>query len=283
MTSWIRVPRKLRSEDGPRVRNYLLTLEDGDFTSYYLSLFNAYAFAAANGRELNVYDRSNPVSVSYPLLKDTLEPADKVSYVTEMMSGVTVLGGQGDPRYAGLLVQMPPEVLRNVADRVLQWTPTMMNRVNGIIAAQKLPPTFDIGVHIRSRSRFDTIRAPTTATYVAAVEDAVRIRKLKTPTVFVLVSDPADFTDFARLAPKTWTLFQVSPSTTTIRGSNVGSFNRQNSAIKLNAYVEHVTELYCMQNCTTIVSTLSSNVGKFLYLTAKSPLAFQSLDVQKYS
>ena len=101
MTSWIRVPRKLRSEDGPRVRNYLLTLEDGDFTSYYLSLFNAYAFAAANGRELNVYDRSNPVSVSYPLLKDTLEPADKVSYVTEMMSGVTVLGGQGDPRYAG--------------------------------------------------------------------------------------------------------------------------------------------------------------------------------------
>jgi len=178
MTSWIRVPRKLRSEDGPRVRNYFLTLEDGDFASYYLSLFNAYAFAAANGRELNVYDRSNPVSVSYPLLKETFEPVDKLTYASEMMSGVTVLSGQNDPRYAGLLTQMPPDVLRNLAYRVLQWSPAMMNRVKAVIASQKLPPTFDIGIHIRSRSRFDTIRAPTTATYVSTVEEVVRTQKM---------------------------------------------------------------------------------------------------------
>ena len=108
-------------------------------------------------------------------------------------------------------------------------------------------------------------------------------QKLDKPSVFVLVSDPADFIEFRNLAPKTWKLFQVSPATSTIRGMNVASYNRQNAAVKLNAYVEHLTELYCMQQCETIVGTLSNDVGRFLYLTAKTPETFKSLDLQTYS
>lgn len=279
MTSWIQVPRKLRSEDGPRVRNYFLTLDDGEFAGYFISLFNAQMFSIVNTRELYVYDKANPISTTYSLLQETFEPTQGIRYVSEMMSGVTVLSGSSDPRYAGFLAQVPKNTLRSNAAPVLRWSQKMLGSIAEIVKAQSLPPKFDVGVHIRSRSRVDTIRPPTVASYVAAVEGVVRVKE---PTVFVLVSDPADFFEFQKAAPKTWKLFQVTPANSTIRGLNVTSFNRQNAAARLNAYKEHVTELYCMQQSATIVGTLSNDVGRFLYLTAATPDTFKSLDVQAY-
>ena len=283
MTSWIQVPRKLRSEDGPRVRNYFLRLEDGEFAGSFTALFNASMFSLMNTRELYVYDRANPISATYALLEDTFEPAAGIRYVSEMMSGVTVLTGGSDSRYAGFLGQASKSALRLNAAPVLRWNATMLDSIMNIVKAQSLPSTFDVGLHIRSRNRMDVIRPPAITTYVTAVDDDVRAQKLKEPTIFVLASDPADFFEFQKVAPKTWKLFQVTPATSTIRGSNVGSFNRQSVAARLNAYREHLTELYCMQQSTTIIGSLASEVGKFLYLTAKTPDTFKSLDVQTYS
>ena len=283
MTSWLHTARKPKSEDGPRIRNYFLSLEGGEFCSYYVAMFNAHVFGTANGRSLNVYDRSNPISVSYSLLKDAFVPTPNVTYVSEMMAGVTVLNGSSDPRYAGSLTRIPKADLRTMASTVLQWSPALLEKIQQTMTDRGLPSEFDVGVHIRSRNRFDTIRAPTTSTYVSSVEDAGRKLKKTDLTVFVLTSDPADFFEFQRAAPTTWKLFQVQPNISTIRGSNIGTFNRQNSAVKMNAYIEHVTELYCMQHCNNIVGTLSNDIGRFLYLTATDPTAFRSLDVQTYS
>ena len=284
MTSWLQVPRKIiKSEEGPRVRNYFLTLDNGEFANYFVALFNARMFSLVNDRELYVYDRANPVSVSYALLEETFQPTKGVRYASEMMSGVTVLAGSSDPRYAGFLRQVQKDTLRSNARTLFQWSPKILDSIMNTVNSQDLPTEYDVGVHIRSRTRFDVIRPPSMAIYVSAVEDAVSTQKLDKPSVFVLVSDPADFIEFRNLAPKTWKLFQVSPATSTIRGMNVASYNRQNAAVKLNAYVEHLTELYCMQQCETIVGTLSSDVGRFLYLTAKAPETFKSLDLQTYS
>ena len=283
MTSWIQVPRRLRSEDGPRVRNYFLRLEDGEFANYFVSLFNAYMFGAMNTRALYVYDKSNPVSASYALLNDTFETAEGITYVSEMMSGVTVLTGSSDPRYAGFLRQMDKNSLRSNANTILRWNSATVDSIMNIITSQNLPSSFDVGVHIRSRNRMDVIRPPTVAAYVSAVEDALRTQKVKEPSIFLLLSEPNDFSEFKNLAPKTWKLFQVLPSTTTIRGGNIGSFNRQSAAVKLNAYREHLAELFCMQQSTNIISTLANDVGRFLFLTSKTPDTFKSLDVQNYS
>jgi hypothetical protein len=283
MTSWIQVPRKLRSEDGPRVRNYFLTLDDGEFAGYFISLFNAHMFSITNTRELYVYDKANPVSTMYSLLQETFEPTQGIRYVSEMMSGVTVLSGSSDSRYAGFLAQVPKDTLRSNAAPILRWSQPMLDSIEQIMEAQSLPPTFDVGVHIRSRNRVDIIRPPAIASYISATEDAVRAQKLKEPTVFVLASEPADFFEFQKAAPKTWKLFQITPAVSTIRGVNVTSFNRQSTAVKLNAYKEHVTELYCMQQSATIIGTLSNDIGRFLYLTAAAPNTFKSLDVQTYS
>jgi hypothetical protein len=286
MTSWIHTRLRLKSqktEEGPKVRDYFLTLESGDFASYYVSLFNAHVFSNINGRGLYIYDKSNPISVSYSILKEAFLPVPNVSYVSEMMMGVTVLAGRSDPRYATLLPRLSKESLRLAGVTVLTWSPALKEKVQATLTDRRLPDEFDVGVHIRQRTRFDTIRAPTTAAYVSAVEDQARRLKRTDLTVFVLSADPADFIEFQRLAPATWKLFQVQPNVATIRGSNVSTFNRQNSAIKLNAYVEHVSELYCMQRAAHIVSTLSTDIGRFLYLTAADPAAFRSLDVQTYS
>ena len=283
MTSWLQVPRKTKSEDGPRVRNYFLKLEDGEFAGSFTALFNASMFSLLNGRDLYVYDNANPISPTYSLLKETFEPAQGIRYVSEMMSGVTVLTGSSDPRYAGFLAQVPKNTLRSNAAPVLRWSPTMLDSIMEIMKAQSLPSTFDVGLHIRTRNRMDMIRPPSIASYVTAVEDVVRAHKLKEPTIFVLASDPADFFEFQKTAPKTWKLFQVAPASNTIRGSNVGSFNRQSMATRLNAYREHLTELYCMQQSTTIIGSLNNEVGKFLYLTATKPDTFKSLDIQTYS
>ena len=283
MTSWLHVPRKLRSEEGPRIRNYFLRLEDGEFASHFTALFNASVFSLVNSRELYVYDKANPISATYALLEDTFEPAQGIRYVSEMMSGVTVLTGNSDSRYSGFLAQVPKDTLRSNAAPVLRWSQTTLDSITAIAKAQNLPAKFDVGVHIASRNRMDVIRPPTVASYVSAVEDALRGQKLKEPAVFVLASDPANFFEFQSLAPKTWKLFQVTPASSTIRGINVSSFNRQNVAVRLNAYREHLTELYCMQQCAAIIGTLSNDIGKFLYLTATGPTTFKSLDVQKYS
>lgn len=283
MTSWLQVPRKTKSEDGPRVRNYFLRLEDGEFAGSFTALFNASMFSLINGRELYVYDNANPISPTYSLLKETFEPAPGIRYVSEMMSGVTVLTGSSDPRYAGFLAQVPKGTLRSNAAPVLRWNATMLGSITEIVKAQGLPSTFDVGLHIRSRNRMDVVRPPAITSYVTAVEDVVRAQKLKEPTVFVLASEPADFFEFQKAAPKTWKLFQVAPASNTIRGSNAGSFNRQSVATRLNAYREHLTELYCMQQSTTIIGSLASDLGKFLYLTAKTADTFKSLDVQTYS
>jgi hypothetical protein len=283
MTSWIHVPRKLRSEEGPRVRNYFLRLEDGEFASHFTALFNASVFSLVNNRELYVYDKANAISATYALLEDTFEPAQGIRYVSEMMSGVTVLTGNSDSRYAGFLAQIPKDTLRSNAAPVLRWSQATLDSIIAIAKAQNLPEKFDVGIHIPSRNRMDVIRPPTVASYVSAVEDMLRDKKIKEPTVFVLVSDPANFFEFQNLAPKTWKLFQITPASSTIRGSNVGSFNRQSAAVRLNAYREHLTELYCMQQCASIIGTLTNNIGKFLYLTATTPTAFKSLDIQTYS
>jgi hypothetical protein len=287
MTSWLRVPRKSKTgeEEGPRLRNYFLRLESGEFTTYFLSLFNAHVFSNLGRRSLYIYDNSNPISTTYSLLKETFEPMKDVNYVSEMMTGVTVVTGRSDARYNGALTQISPDILRRIAAAALKWSPSILEKVRQSLAERRLPATFDAAVHIRSRSRFDTVRAPTTGAYVSAVEAAVRGKadlsgNPVAPNIFVLTSSDADFLDFQNEAPKTWKLFQVSPNVGTIRGINVGSFNRQNSAIKLNAYIEHVTELYCMQQATVTIGTLSADIGRFLYLTAPS---FKSLDVQTYS
>jgi hypothetical protein len=240
-------------------------------------------FGAMNTRALYVYDKSNPISTSYALLQETFEPVQGINYVSEMMAGVTVLTGSSDPRYAGFLTQIPKNALQSNANSILRWNSATLNSIMNIISSQNLPSNFDVGVHIRSRNRMDVIRPPTIAAYVSAVEDALRSQKAKEPSVFVLVSEPNDFSEFKNLAPKNWKLFQVLPSTTTIRGGNIGSFNRQSTAIKLNAYREHLAELFCMQQSTTIVSTLTNDVGRFLFLTSKTPDTFKSLDVQNYS
>ena len=283
MTSWLHVPRKSKreEEEGPRTRNYFLTLESGEFTTYFLSLFNAHVFSNINRRSLYVYDNSSPISTTYSLLKEAFEPMKDVNYVSEMMSGVTVLAGRSDARYNGALTQIATDVLRRIAAEALKWSPSILEKVRQTLAERRLPAKFDAAVHIRSRSRFDTVRAPATGAYVAAVEAAVRSKvdlsgNPVAPNIFVLASSDTDFIDFQNQAPKTWKLFQISPTVGTIRGINIGSFNRQNSAVKLNAYIEHVTELYCMQNATTTIGTLSTDIGRFLYLTTPS---FKSLDV----
>jgi hypothetical protein len=283
MTSWIKVPRKTKSEDGPRIRNYFLRLENTNFAGSFTALFNAYMFSIINTRNLYVYDGANAISSTYSFLQETFEPTESIHYVSEMMPGVTVLTGNSDPRYAGFLTQTPQNTLRSNATPVLRWNQKMLESIMEITKAQELPSKFDVGVHIRSRSRVDMIRPPTVASYVSAIEDALRTQKVKEQNIFVLVSEPTDFIEFQNLAPKSWKLFQISPASSTIRGINTISFNRQSTAVKLNAYKEHIAELYCMQQSTNIIGTLSTDIGKFLYLTAKTPETFKSLDVQIYS
>jgi hypothetical protein len=189
MTSWLQVPRKTKSEDGPRVRNYFLRLEDGEFAGYFTALFNASMFSLLNNRELYVYDNANPISTTYSLLKETFEPARGIRYVSEMMPGVTVITGSSDSRYAGFLAQIPKDTLRSNAAPVLQWSSTTVDSIMEIVKAQRLPANFDVGVHIASRNRMDVIRPPTVASYVSSVEDTLRAQKVKEPTVFVVASD----------------------------------------------------------------------------------------------
>jgi hypothetical protein len=135
------------------------------------------------------------------------------------------------------------------------------------------PVSYDLGLHITSLA---AIRS-----YLDAAEDLAKKLKVPDLKVFIMATDSTYIDEFRRLCPKTWKVSKISGSGD-LRGSSITSFSRQPVATKIRAYVEYLTELYCMQNCKNVICNLSNDVGRFLYMTSNTN-TFKSMDVPSWT
>ena len=62
-----------------------------------------------------------------------------------------------------------------------------------------------------------------------------------------------------------------------------GEFNLHSRDVKEAAYIQILAELTIMQRIPAILCTLSSNIGRFLYITCLSTTNFKSLDIPRYA
>jgi len=282
MTSWLHVPPK-KKEDGPtKPRPYFVSLMQDEFCSHFNTLFYSRLFSETNQRDLLIYDMSTVISPSFSLLQETFAPMKGVEYVSEMKPSATVLRAKDPAKIIPLLNNLSQEELRSAARSALTWNPAMLEKVSAVIEENSLPEEFDAAVHIRSPVKFDRVRAPAVQTYVEALQALAKKLGKDDMSVFVMVDEVAQFEEFRKLAPKTWVLHTVRPRNSIVRGGRVGTMGRNSIAIKMAAYVEFITELYCMQHSMNVICNLSNDTGRFIYLTANAA-SLRSLDTPAWT
>jgi len=282
MTSWLKVPPKKKEDGPPKPRPYFISLQDDEFCSHFNTLFYAHLYAKTNQRDLVVYDMTTPISASFPLLQETFAPVNGIEYASEMRSSTTILRPRDGQRFGPVISALRQDDLRLSARRTLTWNPTMLTQINEVVEENRLAEEYDAGVHIRSPVRFDSVRAPAIQTYIDAVQGVADRLEKPDLSVFVMVDDLSQFEAFSKAAPKTWVISTVRPRNSQVRGSRVGTLGRQGIATKMRAYVEFVTELYCMQRSANIICYLSNDIGRFLYLTG-SAASLRSLDTPAWT
>jgi hypothetical protein len=276
MTSWIRVPFKRSEEE--KSRPYFVSLGQDEFCTHFNTLFYSQLYAKSMSKELIIYDKSTAISPSYALLEETFAPISGVSYSSEMRPMVTVLRPKDGAKFFPLLSSLSIQELRTQANMALVWNSEMLKKIREVFAISSFPENFDVGIHIRVQKKFDTIRAPTPQNYVDAVKAVIT---KENPTVFVMVDEPMQLEEFKRIVPVTWVVHNVYSQNSLVRGSAIATFGRQSVATKISAYIDFLTELYCMQHSSKLICNLSNDIGRFLFLTGGAD-NFRSMDTPEW-
>ena len=281
MTSWVRsktipgLTRAKRDELDVRWRT-----SDRGFCAQFNNYFYSVNYAKRIGKGIEVQEFPNCISDSYPLLSST--------FVTDI-SGVNFVNSV-EGRIPPMLhvkvfdqnTRTPPATLQANAKEILKWNPALETQIQGILGTTGLPAGFDLGIHIRSGDKVATkeMKAISIDRYVREIEAYLASSGLKSLRIFVM-SDNSEMLEQLKKRAKGPFNFYTIESKHAAGGHTQSEFNARPFDEKFNEYMVFLTELYIMQRIPALIVTLSSNVGKFLYLTAKYR-TFKSLDVVNF-
>jgi hypothetical protein len=139
---------------------------------------------------------------------------------------------------------------------ILQWTEAVYEPpidVSGI----------DLGVHIRTFGPNEPKNVPIEQ-YISAIRRATKKTPLK---IFVMSDSVQRLEEFKQKKDKAWTVVSVG-TPPNLGAHSQRDFNAAPPRQRMAAYKEFLGELQVMQQLPQIISSFSSNVGKFLYLSS---------------
>jgi hypothetical protein len=275
MTSWIRVAPKKKQEE---VRSLFFKLEEGEFCSQFNQYFYSKLYADSLGRPLITYDRSNPISANFPLIQGTFQTTGTFS--DAMVPNVTMIAQRDMAKIFPYINELSKDELRLKAVEFLQWNSETLASVKALKTQNHVPETCDVGVHIRAPESRD--RLPVSA-YIAAITEVYNRLKKNTINVFVASENQLVLQDFLSKVPSTWKIHMIQSSNPNVSGFSQLSFDRQPQRIRLVTYNEFLANLACLQTCENLITTLSSDVGRFLYLTNEVMTHFRSMDMPVFT
>ena len=259
MTSWITVPLKRKSEKESERPCYFQVGSD-EYSTQFTGYLYAYMYARNNSKKLFVNDQTNSISANYMFLREPFRVPAETEFTDSIVPLSINLSGRPN-RIIEFLSSLTPEQLRDSASKVFQWTDGMKKQIDTLLADGGLPTNYDIGINLVQ----GTVQA-----YVDAAKATVIRLGIEAPTVFI--SAPAtQVADFKRRVPETWKVYFVpeTPPTT-----------RLQARIRQTQYLRFLAELYALQGAESTFMSLSSQVGRFLFLTAKNPV---SIDTQRFT
>lgn len=270
MTSWIKtgMPAKPVGKT-----SLLFETTDAGFCSQFNNYYYSVIYAKSEKMPLYVNDSLNAVSIRYPLIQNTF-----------MNTGARFTDGQVAEAIS--LKKRAPQLrtflngVKNFDDAkdILAWNPGMLNQIDTVLSRVKVPE-IDVGVHIRAGDKAVESKPVPVDTYIQSVKAFQKRTKKDELTVFVMTDSANSLEEFKRKKDPSWTIFTVR-SPTDVNGHVQRDFNAATRTFRMNAYLEFVAELYLMQQVPYVVCTFSSNVGRFLFLTANEVVV--SVDEPKF-
>jgi len=276
MTSWLRVQRKIGSNEREKAYTFEVTNTEG-FCSQFNNYLYSYVTAVNNGRNLYVFDKTNAISPSFPLLKSTfISPAEVKFTDTSMPLFPKLTSGQIYP----ITKNMPFATLKAHAKKLFEVRPEILAECNKLIENYPLLENYDVGIHIRSGDKVTKSNVPIER-YIAALKLFQKTSGLDEMSVFVMTDSYGLFESLRASADPSWTLYTIDSREQT--GYNHAEFRQLPVRNKQAAYIKFLSELLIMRNINTVICTLSSNVGKWLYVNIKDDAMFKSLDFIAYS
>lgn len=265
MTSWIKY-NGVKPIGKPVEKNsFLLETTDAGFCSQFNSYVYALLYARSQKAPLYVNDSINAVSIRYPLIQNTFVKMADVQFTDVQIPTATNL----KKRTAQLRAFVNDASIDDSVKEILNWTPGIRSEMEGILDTSALPSTFDVGVHIRAGDMALERKLVPVDTYIEALRDFQKKAKKNTLDVFLMTDSSQSLEEFKRKKEPSWNIFTLRYPTDRM-GHTQRDFNALPTRQRMNAYIDFVTELYVMQQIPYIVCTLSSNVGRFLVLTADS-------------
>lgn len=282
MTSWIRTGLKKKVDDS--VRPFMFQVGAGEFCEQFNQYFYTNMYAKSTGRPLLVYDQVSPVGASFALIKETFQQVPDTTFIDSMVVNVTKLNQHDSTRVIPYINGLKREDIQVDAASILEWSPSMFSQLSKLRTQYNIPDVINVGVHIHVDS---TVRRADPLTVVAGYIQAVRelntrLDNPKVLSIFVVAEQAELLQEFMKGAQSNWKIYTIQPVNMTINGFNVATFERQQQRTKLQAYNEFICVLSCLQTSENLITSLSSEVGKFLFMTNTTMVSFRSMDTPTF-
>lgn len=288
MTSWIRVPSRKGRDEAAGPRPFSFQPDDSDICTQLNSYCYAAIAAKRQGLPLLIQDTGSFLGAVTPFLQGLLEPAPPVQFPEVVNPRAISLARRQIARVLQFLAKVSQEEILQEAKTFLQFNSATVARNSAIRAAAGLPAQLDLGIHIRAGAAPNSRPLPLSS-YVDAIRDFKRIQKVESPAVFVVCDRAETVAAFQKVVAAAADLSGCTVHSMPFEGAaNFISYapedlKRLSGRARLAALQHFVAELAVLQSIPNFICTMSSQVGRFIYLTHPGLKTFRSLDMQVFS
>jgi hypothetical protein len=260
-----------------------MTTEAGfcsQFNNYLYSIILAKKFK----KKLLLFDKVSPVSLSYNLIKNTFFLPPTVESIDVLPPNTKSTQLSYYKKIMNVMTHETEESIRREAQATFRLCPEMAERVNKEIIKYRFP-AFDLGIHIRSGDKITTkemLPIPMTQ-YIAEITNYKAKINKHVLNVFVMTDNITLLNLLKSSVDASINIYSVEFKSPCINGHLQGEFNLHPRDVKEEAYIQILAELTIMQRIPALLCTLSSNIGRFLYITCITTANFKSLDIPRYA
>lgn len=273
MSSW-NSPLKQVKHKPLLIPGYFFQTTEAGFCSLFNTFFYDWLYCEKNKMILYCFDKPNPIGLNYPFFQNLLSDKNYIQYISRPNPTLQPVPKKEKAFY---LYSLSNEELRKKAKEFFTWKPELIQQL------PKPPITPTIGIHIRAGDKITTgeMKKINIDSYIDAVN---KVPKEVPRNIFIMSDTFQNIEEFKKRVQErgySWNVLH-SPAGT-LKEHIQADFNKQNFEVKHKAFLQFLAELEIIKRCTFIFCTMSSNIGRWLYLTADSIQNFHSLDVEKFS
>ncbi len=219
-------------------------------------------------------DKPNPIGLNYTFFQSLLTEKPYLQYLAAPNQSLTHVPKKEQAFY---IYSLSNEELRKKAKEFFTWKPEILNSL------PKPPITPTIGIHIRAGDKITTgeMKKINVDSYIdAVVQKAKDIPK----NIFIMSDTYQIIEEFKqRVFERGYSWNVLHSPAGNLKEHIQAEFNKQSFEVKQKAFLQFLAELEIIKRCQVIICTMSSNIGRWLYLNADSIQDFHSLDMDKFS